>query len=366
MTLNNENNDFSLASEHWIEAYDTSSHVDIESFKTYSTQFLEQVNNPAIDAKNLIGKLCIYTFSGIAISSTAKYHSDNNDTDIEEIPVLTTILHPFKESRSITFSKKEVLFGVSVDNDNPKKEVKTIEFVEPSTLFAPWTDELMTTTDGGPSQEESDKKEGGPDDPEMTSNHGIRTPSFFDFFDDNFIKGNPRNEQYQHLNSATEIQPAALKTKPPSTAESDQTDNDKLPEPFYHPRKVIPLSPAMIKIIFEQREYNFDGMINGIREYAWLKLNAFKKEESRKKFLFLIYRTIQALWTHGQRETPNGSTMAKFIRCEPQKVVKVTSFKWAIDKTFAMTEALALSLGNLGPDRLVTEKPPGVELVNRE
>jgi hypothetical protein len=122
----------------------------------------------------------------------------------------------------------------------------------------------------------------------------------------------------------------------------------------------------MIKIIFEQREYNFDGMINGIREYAWLKLNAFKKEESRKKFLFLIYRTIQALWTHGQRETPNGSTMAKFIRCEPQKVVKVTSFKWAIDKTFAMTEALALSLGNLGPDRLVTEKPPGVELVNRE
>jgi hypothetical protein len=55
--------------------------------------------------------------------------------------------------------------------------------------------------------------------------------------------------------------------------------------------------PAIIKIVFEQREYNFDGIINGIREYAWVKLKSFNKEESRKKFLFLIYRTIQAFWT---------------------------------------------------------------------
>jgi hypothetical protein len=123
MTLNNdETNNYGLASEHWIDAYDNTSHVDLESFETFSTQFLEQVNNPAIDAKNLIGKLCLYTFSGIAISSMAKYQSDTNDKEIEEIPVLTLILHPFKESRSITFGKKEVLFGVSVDNDNPKRK----------------------------------------------------------------------------------------------------------------------------------------------------------------------------------------------------------------------------------------------------
>jgi hypothetical protein len=139
MTLNNddENNDFSLALEHWIKAYEKTSHVDIESFETYSTQFFEQVNNQAIDAKTLIGKLCIYTFCGITISSTAKYHKEDDDMEIEEIPVLTMILHPFKESCSIIFGKKEVLFGVSVDDDNPKKDVKAIEFTDPSTLFTP-------------------------------------------------------------------------------------------------------------------------------------------------------------------------------------------------------------------------------------
>jgi hypothetical protein len=131
MTLNEDNNDYSLASEHWIEAYNKSSHVDIESFEVYSAQFFEQVDNQAIDAKNLIGKLCIYTFSSFAISSTAKYTSENNDSEIEEIPFLTVILHPFKESRSITFGKKEVLFGILADDDNPKKEVKTLEFVDP-------------------------------------------------------------------------------------------------------------------------------------------------------------------------------------------------------------------------------------------
>jgi hypothetical protein len=42
--------------------------------------------------------------------------------------------------------------------------------------------------------------------------------------------------------------------------------------------------------------------------------------------------------------------MDKFIRCDPKKVAKITSFKWAIDKTIAITEALALSLGNLEPN----------------
>jgi hypothetical protein len=185
------------------------------------------------------------------------------------------------------------------------------------------------------------------DTSESAFKHGIQTPSFLDFFDENFIKGNPRDEPYQPLNNATEIQP----TKNDSTmTEGDDQYKDTFPKPFYHPRKVIPLSPAIVKIIFKQREYNFNGMINGIREYAWTKLKSFKKEESRKKFLFLIYRTIQAFWTHGQRETFNGPPMAKFIRCDPGKVAKTTKFQWAIDKTVAMTEALALSLGNLAFD----------------
>jgi hypothetical protein len=345
MTLNDENNDYSLASEHWIEAYNKTSHVDIESFDTYSTQFFEQVNNQAIDAKNLIGKLCINTFNGFAISSTAKYTSENNDSETEEIPFLTVFLHPFKESRSITFGKKEVLFGVMADDDNPNKEVKTLEFVDPITLFKPWTEELPTTTTETKSQAKSDQNDNK--DESTTGNFSIQTPSFFDFFDEKFIKGNPQDEAYQPLNSATEIQP--MKEDLTST-ESDDKTNDILPEPTYHPRKVIPLSPEIIKIVFEQREYNFDGIIDGIREYAWNKLKSFNKEESRKKFLFLIYRTIQAFWTHGQRETPNGSPMAKFIRCEPEKVAKITTFKWAIDKSIAITEALALSLGKLYPN----------------
>jgi hypothetical protein len=103
----------------------------------------------------------------------------------------------------------------------------------------------------------------------------------------------------------------------------------------------------MVRIIFEQREYNFDGIINGIREYTWFKAKSFKKEESRKKLLHLTYRTLQALWTHGQKETDNGNAMAKFIRCEAKSVATVTTFKWAVDKTFSMTETLALSLGSL-------------------
>jgi hypothetical protein len=80
------------------------------------------------------------------------------------------------------------------------------------------------------------------------------------------------------------------------TEGSDKVNNI-FPEPFYHPCKVIPLLPAIIKIVFEQCKYNFDRIINGIREYAWVKLKLFNKEESCKKFLFLICCTIQAFWT---------------------------------------------------------------------
>jgi hypothetical protein len=101
----------------------------------------------------------------------------------------------------------------------------------------------------------------------------------------------------------------------------------------------------MIRIILEEREHNFDGTIDSIRKYAWFKVKEFKKKESRKKFLYLIYRTIQAMWTHGQRETSNGENFAIFIHCDPATVAKLTKFTWALDKAATITKTLALSLG---------------------
>jgi hypothetical protein len=37
--------------------------------------------------------------------------------------------------------------------------------------------------------------------------------------------------------------------------------------------------------------------------------------------------------------------MAKFIRCGPEKVARITTFKWVIDKTGSITESRALHLG---------------------
>jgi hypothetical protein len=336
MTFNNENNgnyDLSLASEHWLDAYNTNSTPDLESFDTFSSQFLEQVNNPDIDAANLIGNLCLFTFSAVAFSSMVKYRGGGADeTEMEEIPVLTIILHPFKESRLGTFGKKESLFGVLVNNKNPKVEAKPIEFLKPLNLFEAWKPTI---------EDEPGPKTTG----ENLMEDGILTPSFNDFFDETFHKGVSNNEPYQPLNNATEMKPSSNGTGQHGEDE-DQGDTQE-PKPVYRPRKAIPLSPAMVRIIFEQREYNFDGIINGIREHAWSKVKSLKKEESRKKYLYLTYRTLQALWTHGQQEADNGPDMAKFIRCEAKSVATVTTFKWAVDKMISMTEALALSLGNL-------------------
>jgi hypothetical protein len=119
----------------------------------------------------------------------------------------------------------------------------------------------MTGTEPQTKQDQNDtnKAESTAEDP------GIRTLSFLDFFDDKFINGNPRDEAYQPLNNATEIQPA----KDDSTSTGGNVKiNDTFPESIYYPHKVTPLSPEIIKIIFEHREYNFDGIIDGIREYA--------------------------------------------------------------------------------------------------
>jgi hypothetical protein len=103
----------------------------------------------------------------------------------------------------------------------------------------------------------------------------------------------------------------------------------------------------MVRIIWENREYNFSGIINGIRENAWEMLKIFKNRESRKKYLF-VYRTIQAFWAHGQQETDKNSAMAKFIHCGPEiaAVARISTFRWALDKGTTTTESLALHLGN--------------------
>jgi hypothetical protein len=148
---------------------------------------------------------------------------------------------------------------------------------------------------------------------------------------------------YQPLNNATEIPP--IDPNLIGKEGEDMNDEDVAsPEPIYVPRKVIPLSPILVRIVWEHRGQNFSGIINSIREHAWFKMKAFKSIESRKNYLHLIYRTIQAFWSHGQQETNGNPALAKFIRCSPGKVAKITTFKWAVDKANSTTEALALHL----------------------
>jgi hypothetical protein len=112
MTINSENYNPNLASEHWIDAYNTGSHVDLDNFETFTSQFLEQVNNPFISAKDLISCLCFNTFCGIAFTSSAKFRAEPDDPEFTEVPVLNIVYHPFKESRLMTFGEKDTLFGV--------------------------------------------------------------------------------------------------------------------------------------------------------------------------------------------------------------------------------------------------------------
>jgi hypothetical protein len=153
---------------------------------------------------------------------------------------------------------------------------------------------------------------------------------------------------YQPLNNATEIAPSEAEEAGHTQEQGERGEN--LPDPLYIPRKTIPLTPTMVRIIFEHKEHDFSGIINSIREHAWYKLKSFKKKESRETYLKNIYRTLQAFWAHGQPETKNSSAMAKFVHCDLTNSLKPASFKFAIDKTFYLTEVLALSLGNLNKD----------------
>jgi hypothetical protein len=180
---------------------------------------------------------------------------------------LNIILHPFSQ--------------------NPKQEVKTIEFLRPLETFSSFSNEK--DKEDQQAMDPSTIKKKNEDEKE-----GIETPSFQDFFDDSFLKENPKAE-YKPLNNATEIAPFD-KTLRTDLDEQDGTFRN----PIYIPRKVIPITPIIASIIWEQREENFDGIINGIREHAWTKVKALSNIQSRKTYLFLIYRTIQALWVHGQ------------------------------------------------------------------
>jgi hypothetical protein len=149
MTVNENFEAITKASEHWIDAYCTGGNVDLDSFENYSNQFLDQVNKPNITPGDLIGTLCMNTFSGIAFSSLVKYRIDDGDTaEFEEVPVVSMVLYPFKASKSITFGDKEVLFGVVVNEENPKRDVKPIEFVKPMEIFKAWPGDSSSTTGG--------------------------------------------------------------------------------------------------------------------------------------------------------------------------------------------------------------------------
>jgi hypothetical protein len=292
-----------------------------------------QVTDQTTTAETLIGNLCINTFSGVAISSLVDYKMGGDGTKVETIPVLNVILHPFKEIRSTSFKEGEKLFGIIVDSHDPKKEVKTIEFLKPLETFSSFSDKK----DKGDQQTMEALTFGKKTEDEK---EGIETPTFQDFFDDNFLKENPKAE-YKPLNNATEIAPYNKET------DLDEQDGT-FPNPIYIPCKVIPITPIIASIIWEQREENFDGIINGIREHAWTKVKDLSNIQSRKAYLFLIYRTIQAFWVHGQREgIANDSAIAKFVHSGPEKVAKLTESRWAIDKTLSITESLALNLGNL-------------------
>jgi hypothetical protein len=174
------------ASLSWIEAYNTTNFPDMEAFENYSSQFLSQAYDPTIDADELICSLCINTFSAVAFSSMVKKTNENTGdggtdyrTEDEEIPILSVILHPFKESRALSFGEKEKLFGIHTNKSDPLKDFQVVEFVNPLDFFSFW--KTKNKKDAPESKEEEPKDD---DDEEGVAKQGIITSAFQDFFDD--------------------------------------------------------------------------------------------------------------------------------------------------------------------------------------
>jgi hypothetical protein len=266
MTFNKDNDDHEpkLASEHWIDSYNTSTHVDLDNFETFTTQFLEQANKPDTSAENLIKCVCNNTFSGVAFSSMAKYRTEPDETELIEAPILNIVHHPFKESRLENFSKKEALYGIVV-RANPKEEIRTVEFIKPIELFTRLKIPTTTGTNTLNNDETQQEDKTGDGETKLDSDNleHVPTPSFMDFFGDSFINKDKINEEYQPLNNATEIKPFL------DPDNKEQNQHKDFPDPIYYPRKVILLTPTMIRIILEEGPDKFDAIINGIRKYAW-------------------------------------------------------------------------------------------------
>jgi hypothetical protein len=148
--------------------------------------------------------------------------------------------HPFKESRLENFGKKELLYGIVV-RANPKEEIRTVEFINPIELF---TRLKIPATTGTNTSSDETQQEGKTDDEETKLDTNTleynSTPSFMDFFGENFINKDKNHEEYQPLNNATEIKPFI------DPDNEEQNQNKDLPDPVYYPWKVILLTPTMI------------------------------------------------------------------------------------------------------------------------
>jgi hypothetical protein len=107
---------------------------------------------------------------------------DGQEEEDDEIPVLSVVLHPFKESRAISFSEKEKLFGIHANRIDPSKDIQVIELNKPLELFAPMKIKTKLTVTSTETEKEEQGKETEEDD-----NIGIITPTFNDFFDETFL-----------------------------------------------------------------------------------------------------------------------------------------------------------------------------------
>jgi hypothetical protein len=74
-------------------------------------------------------------------------------------------------------------------------------------------------------------------------------------------------------------------------------------------------------------------------------MKSIRKKESRKTYLVAIYRSLQALWAHGQSGKKNPSIIDNFIRTDKKKLATIIEDDWATEKAFTITESLAISLG---------------------
>jgi hypothetical protein len=158
----------------------------------------------------------------------------------ELIPVLSIILHPFKESNlTDKFGQKEALFAIHVNRAEPEKSFEVIKFIKALEVFKPWekaeVEEPLATVSQESQQDQQGQEQGdeAPKPPvEDDGNEmGIFTPSFADFFDENFMKGKPGDEPYQPLNNATEIPPVEIKDLLADTKKKKKKGDETIPKP---------------------------------------------------------------------------------------------------------------------------------------